>query len=124
MTWEELKGLEGFLEDNGYIKNPIKDRQGDYYWWKAFGKGDNPYDNERPLWWVELNVFDWRKWQGVDKEASVTVSICVSRIVDETPIWLEYDLKNDIVDLMDIENKAYCFYQYVNDYFNINNAYI
>lgn len=119
MTWEELEKIESFLKESGYRKTPYKDRQGDYFWWKAFGKGDNPFDEERPLWWIELNVFDWRKWTGESRDASMTVSIFVSRIIEEAPIWLEYDLKDGEFDLRDIEDKAYKFYEYVNDNFKL-----
>ena len=122
MGWEELEKIEAFLKENGYRKTSYKDRQGDYYWWKCFGKGENPYDEDKSLYCVELNVFDWRKYWHRDsdlekhnKAASMTVTIYVSRTTEESPIYFEYDPK--VINLKDIEDKAYCFWQYVEDYF-------
>jgi hypothetical protein len=45
----------------------------------------------------------------------MTVTIYVSRTTEEAPIYFEYDPK--AINLKDIEDKAYCFWQYVEDYF-------
>ena len=122
MTWEELAKVESYLKENGYRKTGHKDRQGDYYWWKCFGKEDNPYAEDKSLYCVELNVFDWRKYWHRDpdlekhnKVASMTVTIYVSRTTEEAPIYFEYDPKE--INLKAIENKAYNFWRYVEDYF-------
>ena len=70
-----------------------------------------------------LNVYDWRKYWDRDpylresnKAASITATVSVSRTIDEPSISLTWDLK-DGVDLKDIEDKAYNFWRYVEDYF-------
>lgn len=122
MTWEELEKIEAYLKENGYRKTGYKDRQGDYYWWKCFCKGKNPYDDDKSLYCVELNVFDWRKYWHRDADlekqnmaASMTVTIYVSRTTEEVPIYFEYDPKEII--LKDIEDKAYKFFKYVDENF-------
>ena len=124
MTWEELEKIEAFLKENGYRQTDYKDRQGDYYWWKCFGKEENPYAEDKSLYCVELNVFDWRKYWHIDSDlkkrnraASMTVTIYVSRTTEEAPIYFEYDPKG--INLKDIEDNAYRFYRFVEDYFGV-----
>ena len=64
MTWEELEKVEAFLKENGY-RNGGKPYHcnADHYWYKAFGKEDNPYQENRALWQVFFNVYDWRRFQ-------------------------------------------------------------
>ena len=123
MTLEELEKVESHLKENGYRNGGEPTHtNADHYWYKAFGKEDNPYEENRALWQVFINVYDWRRFQYRDpnlKDASLTVSIHISRTVNEVGIELNFDLKDDIVDLKDIEDKAYNFYQYVNDNFKI-----
>ena len=123
MTWEELEKVEAFLKENGY-RNGGKPYHcnADHYWYKAFGKEDNPYEEGRALWQVFINVYDWRKFQYRDpnlKDVGLTATIDVSRIVHEVGITCNFDIKEGDFDLKDIEDKAYCFYQYVNDYFKL-----
>lgn len=125
MTWEELEKIEGFLKENGY-RNGGKPYHcnADHYWYKAFGKEDNPYEENRSLWQVFLNVYDWRKFWDRDpslrefnKAASITASIYISRTINEGGIELNWDLTEDGFDLKDIEDKAYCFWRYVKESF-------
>lgn len=121
MTWAELEKVEAFLKENGY-RNGGKPYHcnADYYWYKAFGKEDNPYQENRALWQVLLNVYDWRKFKDRDPyldDSAITVTIDVSRTVYEVGITCNFDLQDDIVDLKDIEDKAYNFWRYVEDYF-------
>ena len=125
MTWEELEKVEAFLKENGY-RNGGKPYHcnADHYWYKAFGKEDNPYEENRALWRVLFNVYDWRKYWDRDpslrefnKGASITASIHISRTINEGGIELNWDLKDDKLDLKDIEDKAYNFWRYVEDYF-------
>lgn len=127
MTWEELEKVEAFLKENGY-RNGGKPMHtnADHYWYKAFGKGDNPYEENRALWQVFINVYDWRKYWDRDpslrkfnKGASITATIHVSRTVYEVGVELNFDLKDDKLDLKDIENRAYNFWRYVEDYFGV-----
>lgn len=124
MTWAELEKVEAYLKENGY-RNGGKPYHcnADHYWYKAFGKGDNPYEEGRSLWQVFINVYDWRKYWDRDpslrkfnKAASITVTVSVSRTIDEPSIALTWDLKNG-VDLEDIEDKAFEFFKYVNENF-------
>lgn len=123
MTWEELEKVEAYLKENGYRNGgePMH-TNADHYWYKAFGKEDNPYEENRALWQVFINVYDWRRWQHVDrmlKDAGLTVTIHVSRTVYECGVELNFDLKGDELDLKAIENKAYEFWRYVEDYFGV-----
>lgn len=121
MTWEELEKIEAYLKENGYRNGGQPYHcNADHYWYKPFGKEDNPYEENRSLWQVFINVYDWRRWQHADRmlqDASLTVTIRVSRTVYECGIGLDFDLKGDGLDLQNIEDKAYCFWQYVEDYF-------
>lgn len=127
MTLEELERVESYLKENGYRNggNPYH-CNADHYWYKSFGKEDNPYEENRPLWQVFVNVYDWRKYWDRDpslrkfnKAASITATVSVSRTIDEPSIALTWDLTDDKFDLNDIEDKAYCFWRYVEDYFGV-----
>lgn len=121
MTWEELEKIESYLKENGYRKGDYPMHcNSDYYWYKAFGKEDNPYEEGRSLWQVFLNVYDWRKYWDRDpylresnKCVSITVTVIVSRTIDERPIDLTFDFSKDEFNLKDIEDKAYNFWRYV-----------
>lgn len=125
MTWDELGKTEAYLKENGYRSGGKPYHcNADHYWYKAFGKEDNPYQENRSLWQVFINVYDWRKyWDGdpslrkFSRGASVTVTIRVSRTVNEVGIELNFDFKDDRLDLKDIEDKAYCFWRYVEESF-------
>lgn len=123
MTWEELEKVEAFLKEKGY-RNGGKPYHcnADHYWYKSFGKEDNPYKANRALWQVFINVYDWRRFRGCDpnlKDASLTVSIYISRTIEEVGIELNFDLKDGELDLDSIENKAYCFWRYVEESFGV-----
>lgn len=125
MTWEELEKIESFLKENGYRNGGQPYHcNADHYWYKAFGKEDNPYEANRALWQVFINVYDWRKYWDRDpslrkfnKDASITASIHISRTINEVGIRLNWDLTKDGLNLKDIEDKAYNFWRYVEDYF-------
>ena len=121
MNWTELEKVEAFLKERGY-RNGGKPYHcnADHYWYKAFGKEDNPYKANRALWQVFINVYDWRRFRGCDpnlKDASLTVSIYISRTIEEVGIELNFDLKDGELDLDSIENKAYFFWRYVEESF-------
>ena len=121
MTWEELEKVEVFLKEKGY-RNGGKPYHcnADHYWYKSFGKDDNPYEENRALWQVFINVYDWRRFQCRDKnlkDASLTITMRVSRTVYESGVELNFDLKDGELDLDSIENKAYCFWRYVEESF-------
>ena len=125
MTWVELEKMESFLKENGY-RNGGKPYHcnADHYWYKAFGKEDNPYEENRALWQVFINVYDWRKYWDRDpflrtfnKAASITASIHISRTIDEGGIELNWGLTKGEFNLKDIEDKAYQFWRYVEESF-------
>lgn len=124
MTWEELEKVEAYLKENGYRNGGEPYHcNADHYWYKAFGKEDNPYEAGRSLYQVFLNVYDWRKYFDRDpllrefnKDASITATVSVSRTTNEPSIALSWDLK-DGFDLKYIEDKAYKFYRYVEESF-------
>lgn len=121
MTWEELEKVESYLKENGYRKGDYPMHcNSHYYWWKPFGKDSNHYEEGRSLYQVFLNVYDWRKFQSREpnlKDASITATVSVSRTIDERSIALTWDLKDDGVNLKDIEDKAYKFFKYVEESF-------
>lgn len=129
MTKEELERVESLLKDNGYMKHKdVADdfSIGDYYWWKAFGKEYNKYEEGRNFVSVCLNVYEWFKyWERdpllskLDKFASITVTVIVSRTSDEARKELQYDLKDAEFDLGDIEDKAFKFYHYIDENFKL-----
>ena len=122
MTWAELEKVELYLKENGYRNGGEPYHcNADHYWYKAFGKEDNPYEAGRSLWQVFLNVYDWRKYFDRDpllrefnKDASITATVSVSRTINEPSIALSWDLK-DRFDLKNIEDKAYKFFKYVDE---------
>ena len=120
MSWEELEKIESYLKENGYRKGGYPMHcNSDYYWYKAFGKEDNPYEANRSLWQVFINVYDWRKFQYCArnlKDASITATVHISRTIDERAIELNWDL-TDGFDLKDIEDKAYNFWRYIEESF-------
>lgn len=127
MTWTELEKIESFLRENGYRNGgkPIH-CNADHYWYKPFGKEDNPYEEGRSLWQVFFNVYDWRPYRDRDpymaklkRDASLTVSVHISRTIDEGGKELDWDLKDGEFDLKDIEDKAYNFWRYIEDNFKI-----
>lgn len=122
MTWAELEKVEAFLKEKGY-RNGGKPYHcnADHYWYKAFGKEDNPYEENRALWHVFINVYDWRRFQCRDanlKDAGLTVTIHISRTIGEVGMSLNFDLKDDKLDLGAIEDKAYKFWRYVEESFD------
>lgn len=127
MGWEELEKVESYLKENGYRKGDYPMHcNSDYYWYKAFGKDSNHYEEGRSLYQVFLNVYDWRKYWDRDpslrefnKAASITATVSVSRTIEERSIDLSWDLANDKFDLKDIEDKAYKFFKYVDANFGL-----
>lgn len=122
MTWAELEKVEAFLKEKGY-RNGGKPCHcnADHYWYKAFGKEDNPYEENRALWQVFINVYDWRRFQCRDanlKDAGLTVTVHISRTIHEVGMSLNFDLKDDKFDLNDIEDKAYWFWRYIEESFD------
>lgn len=126
MNREDLEKIEVILKENGYRKGDYPMHcNADYYWWKAFGKDCNHYEEGRSLYQVLLNVYDWVKYWDRDpmlkkhnKCASITATISVSRTIDEPSISLNWDLKRDEFNLKDIEDKAFKFFKYVNENFS------
>ena len=123
MTWEELGKIESYLKENGYRKGDYPMHcNSDYYWYKAFGKEDNPYEANRSLWQVFINVYDWHKFQYCArnlKDASITATVHISRTINERGIELNWDLNSDKFDLKNIEDKAYKFWRYVEESFGV-----
>ena len=125
MSWEELEKIEAYIKENGYRNGGEPYHcSADHYWYKSFGKEDNPYEEGRSLWHVFLNVYDWHKYWDRDpslresnKAASITATVSVSRTIDERSIALTWDLNSDKFDLKDIEDKAYRFFKYVEESF-------
>ena len=125
MTWVELEKVESFFKENGYRNGGEPYHcNADHYWYKAFGKDCNHYEEGRSLYQVFLNVYDWRKFWDRDpslrkfnKAASITATIHVSRTVYEVGVELNFDLTDDKLDLNDIEDKAFEFFKYVNESF-------
>lgn len=125
MTWEELEKIESYLKENGYRSGGKPYHcNADHYWYKPFGKEDNPYEENRSLWQVFINVYDWRKYRDRDpylaqikRDASLTVSIHISRTINEGGKELDWDLTDGEFDLRDIEDKAYKFWRYVEESF-------
>ena len=126
MSWEELEKIESYLKENDYRKGDYPMHcNSDYYWYKAFGKDSNHYEEGRSLYQVFLNVYDWRKYWDRDpslrefnKAASIMATVSVSRTIDEPSIALSWDLK-DGFNLKDIEDKACKFFKYVDENFGV-----
>lgn len=124
MTLAELEKIELYLKENGYRNGGEPYHcNADHYWYKAFGKDSNHYEEGRSLYQVLLNVYDWRKYwdrepslREFNKAASITATVSVSRTIDERSIDLSWDLKEGF-DLKDIEDKAFEFFKYVNENF-------
>lgn len=122
MTTKEFEVFTGMLKEHGYKKGRdyIYDRE---QWYKPFGKGENPYEERRSLYQVLFNVFDWRKYWSRDPELmrqdkafSVTVTVSVSRVIDEVPIELHFD---KIDGIEEVERRAEGFFKYVEGCFEV-----
>lgn len=125
MTLEEFKKIGSYLKENGYRSGGQPYHcNADHYWYKAFGKDSNHYEEGRSLYQVLLNVYDWRKYwdrepslRKFNKAASITASVHISRTINEGGIELNWDLDSDKFNLSDIEHKAYNFWRYVEESF-------
>lgn len=50
---------------------------------------------------------------------TLAAEVHISRTIDEVGIRLDWDLKDDKFDLNDIEDKAYWFWRYIEENFEI-----
>lgn len=122
MTTQEFDDFVAILEERGYKKTyDYIYKRHQYY--KAFGKRENPYEENRALYQVFFNVFDWRKCWDRDpflrernKAYSFDVNVCVSRVIDEVPIECRFD---DFKDIDKVEKRAEAFFKYVESMFDI-----
>ena len=122
MTTKEFEAFKATLKEHGYKKGRdyIYDRE---QWYKPFGKGENPYEERRSLYHVLFNVYDWRKYwdrdpelMRQDKAFSVTVTVSVSRVIDEVPVELVFD-KFDSIE--EVERRAEAFFKLVEAHFEV-----
>lgn len=122
MNVEEFERFLDMLSEHGYKKgyDYIHKRE---QWYKSFGRDKNLYEEGRSLYQVFVNVFDWRPYHDMEpdlkrfgKDFSVTVTVMVSRTIDEVPISLDFD---GFTSVRDVEEKAKHFYIYVNSLFTV-----
>lgn len=122
MNVEEFERFLDMLSEHGYAKgyDYIHKRE---QWYKSFGRDKNLYEEGRSLYQVFVNVFDWRPYHDREpdlkrfgKDFSVTVTVMVSRTIDEVPITLDFD---GFTSVKDVEEKAKHFYIYVNSLFTV-----
>lgn len=125
MKQEELEKIEAELEQIGFKRGTGRlINNADHYMWKNYGKDSNPYEEERPLYQVFVNVYDWRKYFDIDsslrkanQDVGLAFTVSVSRTIDECPIRLDWDLKDEEFSIEEMEKKAFNFFKFVEENF-------
>lgn len=118
MTTQQFNVLEGLLQEKGYKFYKGHLTSEDFYYYKTFGKGDNPYEEGRSNYQILFRVWDWTQYERYlkDHDYGVDVTIMVSRTTDER---VELELSHDGQPISYFENKAESFYEWVTKNFEI-----
>lgn len=123
MTKEEYSKFIKELENRGYRQYPPHNNA-DETWYKAFGKGNNPYDEDRSLYQIAFSIWNFGKYSHKNKffrknPYSGHPTIMVSRTIDErVDLELGYVEGND--DIERIEKLGESFISWVEDNIIIN----
>lgn len=118
MTKEEYSKFIEELENRGYRQYPSYN-SADETWYKAFGKDNNPYDEDRSLYQIAFSIWDFSKYSHRDESLkknpySGHPTIMVSRTIDErVDLELGHVEGND--DIERVEKIGESFMDWVND---------
>lgn len=118
MTREEYNKFTKELENRGYRQYP-PDNNADETWYKAFGKGNNPYDEDRSLYQIAFSIWYFGKYSDryeffKKNPYSGHPTIMVSRTIDErVDLELGHVEGND--DIERVEKLGESFMSWVND---------
>lgn len=116
MNKEQYNLIEKYLLDKGYTRGNGQLRRADWCLYKAFGKNDNIWEEDRSLYQILLYVYDYGSISNVPKEykdkVGIEVDIMVSRTIDEN-LNLITDWRFPDTTIMEIENLAEDFYKFV-----------
>ena len=118
MTREEYNKFTKELENRGYRQYPPVDNA-DETWYKAFGRGNNPYDEYRSLYQIAFSIWNFGKYSHryeffKKNSYSVHPTIMVSRTIDErVDLELGHVEGND--DIERVEKLGESFMSWVND---------
>ena len=125
MTIEEILRLESLLEKRGYRKSSSKGLRltnEDHYWYKGFGRKNNPYEEGRAQYQVFFAIWDFEKYQK-DAGWSYQVYVEVSRTVSELVkiVLTSIDSSSTIEE---VEQMAEKFFKFVDENFSIGQEWI
>jgi hypothetical protein len=118
MTREEYSKFTKELENRGY-RQYSSYNNADETWYKAFGKGNNPYDEDRSLYQIAFSIWDFSKYIRRDEYIkenpySGHSTIMVSRTIDErVDLELGHVESND--DVERVEKLGESFMSWVSD---------
>ena len=117
MTTQEYKSFVSKLEQQGYKEYPPHDTA-DKAFYKSFGKGNNKYDEDRSNYQVCYSLWDFSPYKDRDSNIaknpySFSVTILVSRVIDER---LDLEVGGyciDITNIDEVETFAENFFKWV-----------
>lgn len=118
MTREEYSKFTKELENKGYRQYPPYNNAAET-WYKAFGKDNNPYNEDRSQYQIAFSIWDFGQYSYRDEYLeknpySGHPTIMVSRTIDER---VDLDLGHvvDNNDIERVEKLGESFISWVND---------
>lgn len=113
MTIQEYKSFVEKLEQKGYRQYPPHNTA-DKAFYKSFGKGNNKYDEDRSNYQICYSLWDFSPYKDRDfNPYSFSVTILVSRVIDER-LDLEVGRYGiDITNIDEVETFAENFFKWV-----------
>lgn len=88
MTQKELTNFQKRLEKRGYRRYPSHHEGASYAYFKSFGRDENVHDEERSLYQIAFQVYDFSPFEDrndwfKENPYSVYPEIMISRTIDE-----------------------------------------
>lgn len=116
MKRKNLEKFEKVLEENGY-KKAIHGRinNEDYYWYKAFHKEDNKFEENRARYQLIFRIYDYSQFSylnpTLEDNIGITIAVMVSRtVLERLDLLMSFD---ENMKISEIEDKAELFYEWV-----------
>lgn len=116
MTQEELTNFQKRLEKRGYRRYLSHYKESSYAYYKSFGRDENVYDEDRSLYQIAFQVYDFSPFKDrndgfKENPYSVSPEILISRTIDERiDVALHHDhLGLDIERIEDFAEKLIKF---------------
>ena len=118
MTKEEFKSFEEKLVAHGYRKYDRQLTNEAFYYYKAFGKGQNKHDEDRSNYQILFRVWNLSKYADIDKMCainpiSIAPTVMVSRVIDERLVLNLHSETIKETDINQIEAIAESFFAWV-----------